>query len=59
MGAERFQQLLPPSGIDVGREARESNAEPSNAIIADADATASQWRRCDGWRHGATATQEP
>ena len=49
------QQLFPPSGIDAWREARESNAEPSGEI--NADATAAQWRRCDGWRHVATATR--
>ena len=32
------QQLFPPSGIDAGREARESNSEPSGAINADATA---------------------
>jgi hypothetical protein len=55
MGAQRLQQLFPPSGIDAWREARESNAEHSGEI--NADATAAQWRRCDGWRHGATATR--
>ena len=38
MGAQPLQQLFPPGGVDTGREARESNAEPSNVINADATA---------------------
>ena len=56
-------QLLPPSGIDAGREARESNAEPSSDINAAGTGSrhcrsvAGHWRQCGGWSHGATATR--
>jgi hypothetical protein len=34
IGTQPLQWLFPPSGIDAGREARESNAEPSSEINA-------------------------
>jgi hypothetical protein len=55
MGARPLQQLLPPGGIDTG--ATPASRMPSPATRPTQTPLPLRWRRCDGWRHGSTATR--